>query len=391
METPQILFVHHKCLWYRIPIFNMLADKYAARFVFTKEKKVDGLKAEYRITKRHGLGFLNLAVGLIPTLFQERYDLVVFPQPNSPGELIDCLICFFAVKVRRKPYMIWSGIWKWKEDKDPMPRRLYTALGRKIIGYIYRNANSCISYGTKHRDYLLYLNVPSEKIFIAPQASVLNTSNSNVKKIKDDLGLGEKRIILYVGRLIKLKGVDYLIEAFARVRQEIKDVHLIIIGGDGWYGKTKEKPIGVDQLKNLSERLGLKLNQDITFLGEVENNNLSAYYLMSNVFVLPGITHRIGEAWGLVLNEAMQFGKPVISTDAVGAAYDLIEDGVNGFMVPERDIEALYKVMCKILSDAELEQKMGKESKRIISNYGYESMFDGFEKAINYALNHKVE
>ncbi len=391
MGKPRVLFVHHKCLWYRIPIFNMLAKKYDTCFIFTKEKKVDDLKAEYRIIKRHGFGFLNIAVGLIPALFRYKYDLVVFPQPNSPGELIDCLICFFAVKVRRKPYTIWSGLWKWKEDKDLLPTRLYKALGREIVGYIYRNANSCVSYGTKHSDYLLHLGVPAEKIFIAPQSSVLNTSNCDVKKVKDDLGIAEKKIVLYVGRLIELKGVNYLIEAFARIRQERKDVCLIIIGGDGWYGKTKEKLISVDRLKILSEKLGLKLDQDIFFLGEVENNNLSAYYLISNIFVLPGITHRIGEAWGLVLNEAMQFGKPVISTDAVGAAYDLIEDGINGFRVPERDVEALYKAMCKILSDKELEQKMGKESKRIISNYSYERMFDGFEKAINHALNQKGE
>lgn len=391
MGKPLVLFVHHKCLWYRIPIFNMLAKKYDTCFVFTKEKKVDDLKAEYRIIKRHGFGFLNIAVGLIPALFLDKYDLVVIPQPNSPGELIDCLICFFAVKVRRKPYMIWSGLWKWKEDKDLLPMRLYKALGREIVGYIYRNANSCVSYGTKHSDYLLHLGVPAEKIFIAPQSSVLNTSNCDVKKVKDDLGIAEKKIVLYVGRLIELKGVNYLIKAFARIRQERKDVCLIIIGGDGWYGKTKEKLISVDQLKILSEKLGLKLDQDIFFLGEVENDNLSAYYFISNIFVLPGITHRIGEAWGLVLNEAMQFGKPVISTDAVGAAYDLIEDGINGFMVPERDVEALYKAMCKILSDKELEQKMGEESKRIISNYSYERMFDGFEKAINHALNQKGE
>ncbi len=391
MENPRILFIHNKCMPYRKPLFNMLANRHDVRFIFTNEKKVEGLCAEHKVLKRHGLGPVNLALGLISVLSQERYDLIVLPPADLPGGLLDNLICLIAARIKRKPYLIWSGRWKWKEDNKYLIRRFYTFFDRTLIGFIYRNADACISYGMKHKEYLLSLNVSENKIFIAPQASaaIQDADDNGINKIEEELDIGNKKVILYVGRLIKIKGVNYLIEAFAKIREEMEGACLLIIGEEGLYGKTTEERFSIDKLKLFSEDLGLKLNRDIYFLGDIEGANLSRYYLISNVFVLPGITHRIAEAWGLVLNEAMQFGKPVISTDAVGAAYDLIEDGINGFRVPERDVEALYKAMLKILSDKEIEQKMGKESKRIISNYSYESMFDGFEKAINHALNQK--
>lgn len=96
---------------------------------------------------------------------------------------------------------------------------------------------------------------------------------------------------------------------------------------------------------------------------------------------------RCFKPWGLTFNELMSIGKPVIGTEAIGSAYDLIKDGVNGFMVPEKDSDALYSAMKKIASDPELEKEMGKESKRIIDKgFTYEHMVDGFREAIEYAF-----
>ncbi len=388
MEKPRILFLHNKCMRYTKPLFNILAERLNVYFFFTDEKKIDGLKAGYSLSSKCGFGLFKPTRGLMLALFREKCDLIVLPPADSPGELFDNLICFLAAKIRNKPYVIWSERWGWKKGRKSPIRRLYLALDQTIIGYIYRNANACISDGIKHKEYLISLNVSGNRIFIAPRASVIgpNSDDEETSRIKDGLGLGDKKIILYVGRLIKRKGVNYLIEAFAKIRKEIDGVSLLIIGGEGLYGKTTEDRFSIDQLKCYSEELGLKLNHDIFFLGDVDDKTLLHYYTMSNVFVLPGVTFLTGEPWGLVLNEAMQFEKPVISTDAVGAAYDLIEVGKNGFMIPERDSGALSGALFKVLSDSGLQEKMGMESKRIISRYKYEDMFNGFEKAINYAL-----
>ena len=388
MKNPRILFLHNRCMGYRKPLFNMLAEKHDVCFFFTDEKEVGGLRADYRSLKRFGLGPFRFTPNLLSILSSKRYDLVVFPPADLPGELLDNLICFLVTKIRRKPYLIWSEKWNWKEDKKLLIRRFYLALDQFVMGYICRSAAACISDGMKHKEYLLSLNVSEKKIFIAPPASVVSQGSDecDVNRIKDELGLANQKVILYVGRLIKRKGVNYLIEAFAKTKEEIDVAHLLIIGGEGLYGKTAEDRLSIDQLKTQSEGLGLKLNHDIFFRGDVEDKVLLKSYLICNVFVLPGINYMTGEPWGLVLNEAMQFGKPVISTDAVGAAYDLIEDGINGYMVPEKDVEALCAALIKVLSDPKLQEKMGMESRRIISRYKYEDMFGGFDKAINYAL-----
>ncbi len=383
---PQILFIHDKCVWYRRTLFDMLSKSHRVLFVFTDGKRVNGFEAEHVVLHRYGWRSFSFAFGLLPVLLGEQCDLIVFPPPDSPGELFDDLLCFVAAKIRRKPYLVWVGKWGWGNDGTPPIRRLYQALGQVFIGFFYRSADACVSYGTKQKAYLLSLNVDEEKIFIAPQASMARQSaeDSSPEEIKKDLGLDGKKVVLYIGRLIKRKGADYLIEAFAELRKERDDVHLLIIGGEGWYGN--EEHLNLDQLKKLSEDTGLRLGQDVSFLGEIENENLSKYYAMADVFVLPSITHRLGEPWGLVLNEAMQFGKPVIATDAVGAAYDLIENGVNGFVVPEKNVEALHQALSRILSDPKTAERMGRESKRIIGEYTYVRMLDGFERAIAYAL-----
>ena len=84
----------------------------------------------------------------------------------------------------------------------------------------------------------------------------------------------------------------------------------------------------------------------------------------------------------------MSLGKPVISTDAVGGAYDLIKQGVNGYMVRQKNIDELYQALIKVLSNKKLKKKMGRESKRVIeSNFTYEKMAQGCIDAIMYALS----
>lgn len=81
----------------------------------------------------------------------------------------------------------------------------------------------------------------------------------------------------------------------------------------------------------------------------------------------------------------MTFGKPVIATDAVGAAFDMIKNGENGFVVPEKNEYELYKSLKKIISDDILMEKMGKKSKDIINNeFNYNNMVTGFNEAVKY-------
>jgi len=124
-------------------------------------------------------------------------------------------------------------------------------------------------------------------------------------------------------------------------------------------------------------------SDNIIFKGEVPQDKLYKYYSKASVVVVPSISNEMGDPWVFVLNEAMLHGKPVIATEAVGGAYDLVKDGVNGFIVPEKDVNKLYKAMKRIIDNRELQEKMGNESKKIINEgFTYEKMVEGFKKAV---------
>lgn len=113
--------------------------------------------------------------------------------------------------------------------------------------------------------------------------------------------------------------------------------------------------------------------------------------MLCNVFVLPTTAEKGGEGWGVVVNEAMSCSKPVIVSNAAGSAYQLVKEGVNGFMVQESDSEALAYAIEKIISNDETEKKMGLESKKIIDDkfFTLENKIKIFSDAINFALNNK--
>ena len=96
------------------------------------------------------------------------------------------------------------------------------------------------------------------------------------------------------------------------------------------------------------------------------------------------------ETWGLVVNEAMNLGVPVVATHAVGAAAGgLVQSGVNGFVVPERDSKALSEAMGRILNDDGLRAEMSRNARRIIAGWDNERMVEGFQDAIEYVLNRR--
>jgi len=201
------------------------------------------------------------------------------------------------------------------------------------------------------------------------------------KKIEEELKIEKKKIILCVARLIKRKGIHYLIKAFAKLKREMGNVSLVIVGGEDYYGS--EKFYG-DKLRKLC--LDLNISKDVHFVGHIKSDDLPSYYFMCNLLVFPSIADTFADTGGLPISDAMYFGKPVISIDVVGFAYDLVKDGLNGFMVPEKDSDALYEAMKKIISDPELEKKMGEESRRIVKeDFTYEHMIKGFKEAIEYA------
>jgi len=164
--------------------------------------------------------------------------------------------------------------------------------------------------------------------------------------------------ILFTGRLEKRKGLNYLIEAYRRVKQEIPNCRLIVVGpGTRLRGKY-EKKVSRNDLK------------DVVFTGYVSYDELPRYYKTADIFCAPATGW---ESFGIVLLEAMAVGTPVIASNIEGYSR-LVTHGVNGLLVPPEDEEMLAQALVSLIKDESLRQQMGARGRLKAQEYGWEDI-----------------
>ena len=160
-------------------------------------------------------------------------------------------------------------------------------------------------------------------------------------------------MILAVGRSVYVKGFDVLLCAIWGMPD---DVCTYFVGGEC---KEEYKKIIEDkQLKN------------VFFIDNLEQGELARYYSAADVFVLPTRS----DTWGLVINEAMTYGLPVITTNKCVAGDALIQDGTNGYIVESENVEALHDKICLLLNNDELMLRMGYTNYNRMRNWTFEAM-----------------
>ncbi|KKH59373.1 hypothetical protein DU74_02225 [Methanosarcina mazei] len=373
----KILFLHNTAMWYRTPFFRELTKLYKVKFVFTKMetiRKIRFVEVSDVVKELHGLNYKiirnywGIPIGLFKEMTSDSYDIII----DSLESPIKTALTFTFSKIMRKPILFWSEEWCWNKNDS------INKLRSPFLKFLVSHSDGILVPGTIHKKYFISLGALPENIFIVPNASnisVKETDKLNREILNEKIGAKNKKVILYVGRLKKRKGIEYLIKAFAKLKGDSQDIVLIIVGR----GESD------DELKALSKTLGI--GDSVYFAGYVEDELLPAFYLLCNICVVPSITYGMGDPWVFIVNEAMYFGKPLIATDAVGAAFDMILNGKNGFMVPEKDVDALYQSMNYILADPELEREMGIKSKEIIEQkYLYENMINGLNEAIECTI-----
>ncbi|MBZ5857998.1 glycosyltransferase [Flavihumibacter profundi] len=180
---------------------------------------------------------------------------------------------------------------------------------------------------------------------------VYQTETPRLSQHKITLKLTGKKIILFSGKYIPKKRPLDLIKAFHIANQ--KDAVLIMVG-EGELRNEMENYIKVNNIDN------------IVLTGFVNQRDIPIYYLVSDIFVM---CSGIGETWGLSVNEAMNFAKPVIISDTCGSSYDLVRNEVNGYVYMEGDIPQLSIYITELLDNDNKRVQMGLESKRIIQNF----------------------
>lgn len=176
----------------------------------------------------------------------------------------------------------------------------------------------------------------------------------------------EDRMVLFVGRIEPLKGVDTLIRAMACVRLKGLDrpVHLAIIGGEP-EASPEEMTAEMARLQRLSD--DLCMGQTVVFLGKRGQDTLPYYYSAAEVTVMP--SHY--ESFGMVALEAMACGTPVIASDVGGLGF-LVQDGETGYTIPDGEPELMCEKLSLLLGDAGLRRRMGERAAQLALSYDWQ-------------------
>lgn len=224
--------------------------------------------------------------------------------------------------------------------------------------FLVRLADRWLSTGRETTRYLVHYGAKEEKIAQYPfssfyRADILPDVVPTEAKLalRKKLGIPEKKVLLAVGQFIPRKGFDVLMQAAGQLE---KDTGVYLVGGEA-----------TQEYLDLRRKLGAA---NVHFVGFQKKQELAQYYQAADAFVLP--TRE--DIWGLVINEAMAYGLPVVTTDRCVAGMELVENGVNGYLVPAGDARELADRLRQLL-DSDM-QKMGRISLEKIRDYTIENM-----------------
>lgn len=370
----KILFYHNTIMPYRVPFFEALSKEYNVQYVFSRIELCNDLysldpgASQKKMTE------------LTPIVLEGSYRRLkaMIELNRSPCDLvIDSLentapFTYLMARIKGRKIIFWS------EEIGLSRNSIRTIIMNPVKKYLAIHSDALVVPGSQHKKYFTEIGVDESRIFIAPNASNVTTMGRGENKngeLKTQLGIEKKEVILFVGRLIKRKGVDVLIKAFKEISKTKQNVALVIVG----------KGPCMQELKDLCIESGVQ--NETVFAGYVPDCELQYYYHIADVCVIPSISFEMKDPWVFVVNEALHHGRPIVVTDAVGAAFDAVLEGVNGHIVCEGDFLSLSNAILDIIGDSVTKEKMGSQSKLISqSKFTYENMMNGFRSGINFAL-----
>lgn len=277
-----------------------------------------------------------------------KSDVLIFANYASPASLEAIIWC----RLNKRKYVIsWDGGF-YKEE--PLLKKL---LKKIILCGAEKHLISC----DELKKYLFSLGVPQYRIYKYPFTSIRENDIVNIEDVtleekmrfRRELGIEEKNVVLSVGQMIPRKGIDILIKAAVGLNNS---VGVYIVGGE----PSKE-------MVELKEQLKLS---NVHFVDFKVKEELKKYYSAADVFVFP--TRE--DIWGLVVNEAMSRGLPVISSNRSIAAQEMIIDGENGFMVEPENEKSLHNAILTFLNDDSISANMFKNCLKISKEYTIEAM-----------------
>ena len=236
------------------------------------------------------------------------------------------------------------------------------------VRFLLSQIDCCLAIGMHNRNFYLKRGLSAKRIGSMPYCvdndhfhSKANTAD--VAALRAHLSLEPDRpVILFASKFMARKFPDHLLEAYRKLPEPRP--YLIYVG-DGEMRDNLEETVRNHQLK------------DVRFAGFRNQGELPAFYALADIFVLPSIN----ETWGLVINEAMNAGCAIITTDQVGSAADLVRSGENGFVIKACDISVLTNSLISCLVEQRF-RYMGERSLEIIQGWGIKENVDGLRIAL---------
>lgn len=286
---------------------------------------------------------------VIKYLRRNKYDHIIVSNIASPTGIL-------AIEYMRMcgiPYLI--------EGDGGIPKD-GVGIKEKLKKHIIKGAKGYFSTGAKHDSYYLKYGANNKNIFRYPFTSLYSKdilqkplSDEEKKKYKTELGIKEDIAIVTIGQFIHRKGYDILLNACGLLHGK---AGVYLIGG-----KPNDEYLKIIKDNKLS---------NIHFCDFMEKSDILKWLKAADIFVLP--TRE--DIWGLVINEAMSAGLPIITTTNCVAGTELIKDGINGFIISTEDSLSLAEKISKLENDKNLRKEMAYNNLDKIKEYTFEKMAD---------------
>lgn len=262
------------------------------------------------------------------------------------------------------PYLIWSGAILSKARPDSLLRKIHRMI-------LLKRAKGFIAYGIKAKEYLISLGADPDEITIGINTVDTDFFRKKTGELRIHSKKKDKKELLFIGYLVKRKRVDLLFDVAKILIRKRQDFILRLIG-DG---------PDLENLKALAHDLNLV--DHVSFEGFKQKSIIPKYLAEADCFLFPSEI----DFWGLVLVEAMAVGLPCISSIYAGATFDLIEDGVNGFVMDFSNTVEVADRINWILDNPQLSKEIGERARNfILENLSLIKSANGFIQAVSNAL-----
>lgn len=333
---------------YKVDLMNLLGQEVNLTCCFeyhTEENREESwYKHEFKNFKAI---FLSKGIKELINLANQEYDLLI----NSDYSQMKCILLTLLFKIKKRPVLLQA------DGGIAINRDFFV---NKAISMVMKLSTYYLSSGKETDKYFEFYGVCKEKIHHYRFSSLKEADicqhtklSSQKEELRNQLNIPESKIILSIGQQIPRKGFDILIKAVHQI--DNPELGVYIIGG---------KP--QEELTKLIHELSL---ERIHFLEFMDKESLANYYACSDLFVLA--TRE--DIWGLVINEAMSFGLPIISTDKCIAAVEFNHLFNNGIVVPTENSSALAQAIQHLLTDEEFMETCKKQSLLGIQQYTIEN------------------